>query len=105
VCGALYRADHRRREMLEAAQDRTLTAADACLALRGLGMTLTPSTIRSWVHRDKVAPVGWTTTSPRRPLYRVRDLWALTQEEAARQADRARRALSAVGCTSAGVQR
>jgi hypothetical protein len=88
VCGALYPADHRRREMLEAAQDRTLTAADACIALRGLGVTLTPSTIRSWVHRDKVAPVGWTSTSPRRPLYRVGDLWERTQAEAARQAAR-----------------
>lgn len=105
LCGAVYPADHLRREMLAAAQDKTLTAADACLALRGLGVSLTPSTIRSWVHRDKLTPSGWTAVSPRRPLYRVGDLWALVQAEAARQAQRTRRPLSDVGCTTVGVQR
>lgn len=87
-CEAVYPADHRRREMLEAAQERELTAADACLALRGLGVTLTPSTVRSWVHRGRLVPAGCTSTSPRRPTYRVGDLWSLTQMEAARQAAR-----------------
>ncbi|NTW39925.1 MAG: hypothetical protein HGA44_08535, partial [Cellulomonadaceae bacterium] len=90
-CGATYDPAGRRVELLTSAREQLVTATQAARALRGLGVTVTASTVRSWVHRGRLAPrasvVGVTSLASQ---YRLGDVWDLAEAEGIRRAQRVR---------------
>ena len=84
-CGATYDEDGRRLELLAAARVQLVTGTEAARALRGLGVDLKPSTVRSWVHRGRLTPA---TVRGGRPLYRLGTVLELARREGEARARR-----------------
>lgn len=69
TCELVWNVENRRQVMLEAAQDRLVTAADLSKFLSAYGEPLTADRIRKWVEREQLVPHG--RDSAGRPTYRV----------------------------------
>lgn len=91
-CGAEHDVSTQRDRLLAEARARVMTATQAARALQGLGIPVSPSSIRSWVHRGALAPQGSVrSTAGRTPVYRLGDVERLARRkalEAARHAAR-----------------
>ncbi|MFD9943210.1 hypothetical protein ACFWYW_14545 [Nonomuraea sp. NPDC059023] len=78
-CGTQHSIQLRRAILLAAAEDVLGTATEVARALSGLGQHVTPSMIRGYAHRGRLALRG--TDSADHPLYRLGDVLALILRE------------------------
>lgn len=79
-CGLSHSVLGRQMGMLREAAGQKVTAAEAARALSGMGVEVTPSMVRGWVHRGHLAPVGSVpSTSSRTPTYRLGDVWEVAR--------------------------
>lgn len=75
-CGTTWPVEERRTWLLREAEHVLGTATELARALSGLGEHITPSMIRGYAHRRRLANRGTDETG--RPLYRLGDVLALT---------------------------
>jgi hypothetical protein len=76
ACGAIHNIADRQKWLLDIAQDRLGTSTEIAGFLRTAGVGCTPSQIRGYVARGRLAPAP--DTQP--PLYRMRDVLAAIQD-------------------------
>lgn len=82
ACGTEHDVAERRDQLLEAAGDMLLTAAEASRALTSLRHPLTPERIRQWAHRGRILSVDTVVIDGRpRPRYRLRDIRAALNQD------------------------
>lgn len=98
-CGARHDIRQRRAWLLEQANEHLLPATELARAVDGLGVAVTPSTVRKWAERQRIVPRGHAMIRGRLlPLYRVGDVLDLVEGDARR-----REAKSAHGVSRAGA--
>jgi hypothetical protein len=86
-CGAIYPIEARRRWLLGKAEDQLRTAAELSRALPELlQRPLTASMIRAWAHQGRIVKHPPLQNRPNDPLYSVKDVIDICNEEAERQA-------------------
>jgi hypothetical protein len=76
ACGAVHNVAERQSWLLDIAQDRLGSTTEIAGFLRTAGVQCTPSMIRNYVARGRLAPAP--DTDP--PLYRMRDVLAAIQD-------------------------
>jgi hypothetical protein len=80
VCGIEYDVALRRQWMLDDLKERLGSSRWVSKVVTTLGVKVSDSTIRVWVHRGKLQPRAWATdplTSTVRPQYLVGDILAI----------------------------
>lgn len=82
-CGATYPLSDRRQWLLAKVEDMLLSATDLARAIDGLGVDVTPTLIRKWKERGRLAGHG-----PNQNLYRVGDVRDLVKATQARRRPR-----------------
>ncbi len=87
ACRAQVDVESRRTWLLQQVEDMLLPATELARAIDGLGVPVTPSTVRSWVARTRLVAKGQRMVGGRvTPVYRVGDVLDLVNAEAARKA-------------------
>lgn len=84
-CGTEYPLAERRAWLLEQADDQLLPARELARAIDGLGVPLTAAVVAGLKRRGRIIPHG--TTPDGRDLFRVGDVRAVVQANAARRGD------------------
>lgn len=85
ACGADYPVADRRRWLLEQADDQLLPARELARAIDGLGVPLTAGMVAGMKRRRRILPHGVTPDG--RDLFRVGDVRAVVEANAARRGD------------------
>jgi len=82
ACGAAYPLSEQRQWLLAQVEDMLLPATELARAIDGLGVEVTPTAIRKWKQRGRLAPHGHNVRG--HPLYRVGDVLDVVKGVAAR---------------------